>query len=272
MKVTVCELRNDAKGLELDWTALVAHVKSETSDLVLLPEMPFHPWVARTNQVNPAIWQQAVMAHDRWMPRLSELSPAMVAGSRPVIHNGKRHNEGFIWKPDSGYISSHVKCYLPNEEGFWEASWYERGKREFTLIRCKGINIGFLICTELWFFEHAREYSKQDIHLLVCPRVTPKRSVDKWIAGGRAAAVVSGAFCLSSNLNGPNTESIEFGGGRPEFIRSGTEEMLNTDGASLLQIGDLPALIDESAQYHLRPRQQIVHILPELIYPVPSVP
>ena len=72
--------------------------------------------------------------------------------------------------------------------------------------------VGFLICTEFWFFEHAREYSKQDIHLLVCPRVTPKRSVDKWIAGGQAAAVVSGAFCLSSNLNGPNTESIAFGG------------------------------------------------------------
>jgi len=36
MKVTVCELRNDAHGLELDWKALVEHVKSEKSDLVLL--------------------------------------------------------------------------------------------------------------------------------------------------------------------------------------------------------------------------------------------
>ncbi len=72
--------------------------------------------------------------------------------------------------------------------------------------------VGFLICTDLWFFEHARDYCKQDIHLLVCPCVTPKHSVEKWIAGGRPAAVVSGAFCQSSNLNGPNTESIAFGG------------------------------------------------------------
>jgi len=43
MKVTVCELRNDPEGLDQDWTALVAHVKSEKSDLVLLPEMPFYP-------------------------------------------------------------------------------------------------------------------------------------------------------------------------------------------------------------------------------------
>ena len=212
MKVTACELRNDADGLEHDWQALVAHVKSEKSGLVLLPEMPFHSWIAGTNKVDPATWQQAVMAHDRWMLRLSELAPAMVAGSRPVIQNGKRHNEGFIWQPESGYKSSHIKYYLPDEEGFWEASWYERGKRDFIVVQSRGINIGFLICTELWFFEHAREYSRQGIHLLVCPRVTPKRSVDKWIAGGRAAAVVSGAFCLSSNLNGPNTESIAFGG------------------------------------------------------------
>ena len=212
MRVTVCELRNDAEGLDQDWTALVAHVKSETSDLVLLPEMPFYPWIARSKQVNPAIWKQAVTAHDQRMPRLSELAPAMVAGSRPVFQDGKRHNQGYIWDPKSQYQPSHVKYYLPDEEGFWEASWYEKGKRDFTVIRCRGVNLGFLICTELWFFEHARKYGKQEIHLLVCPRVTPKSSVNKWIAGGQAAAVVSGAFCLSSNLSGPNIERIEFGG------------------------------------------------------------
>ena len=212
MKVTVCELRNDSYGLELDWTALVAHVNSEKSDLVLLPEMPFYPWVAGTNKVDPQIWQQAVKAHDQWISRLSELSPAMVAGSRPVTLKGKRHNQGFIWKSGYGYRSSHVKYYLPDEEGFWEATWYERGKPDFTVVQFGRIKVGFLICTELWFFEHAREYGKQDIQLLICPRVTPQSSVNKWIAAGQAAAVVSGAFCLSSNLSGPNIKSIEFGG------------------------------------------------------------
>jgi hypothetical protein len=79
MKVTVCELRNDADGLHQDWKALVEHVKSENSDLVLLPEMPFHQWVARTNKVDPAIWEQAVIAHDQWIPRLSVLAPACLS-------------------------------------------------------------------------------------------------------------------------------------------------------------------------------------------------
>jgi len=64
----------------------------------------------------------------------------------------------------------------------------------------------------LWFNAHARRYANQGVHLLVCPRVTPWASTDKWIAGGRTAAVVSGAFCLSSNLSGPHVEGLAFGG------------------------------------------------------------
>ena len=59
MKVTVCELGNDSDALAQDWQSLVAHVKSEASDLVLLPEMPFHPWVAQIDQVDPTVWQAA---------------------------------------------------------------------------------------------------------------------------------------------------------------------------------------------------------------------
>ena len=212
MKVTVCEIRNDPIGLKQDWQALVDHVKFEKSDLVLLPEMPFYEWVPRTDQVDPEVWQQAVHAHDQWMPRLSELCSPIVIGSRPVILNKRHLNEGYIWESTSGYRPAHIKYHLPNEKGFWEASWYERGEGNFKIIQTQKLNIGFLICTELWFTMHARDYARQGIHILVCPRATPKQSVDKWIAGGVTAAVVSGAYCLSSNLSGPNIEGIDFGG------------------------------------------------------------
>ena len=212
MKVTVCELSNDPDVLLADWNALVSHVNSEASDLVLLPEMPFHPWVAQTNHVDTALWQASVEAHDKWMGRLSELSPAGVISSRPVTRHGKRFNEGFIWDPESGYRAVHTKYYLPNEAGFWEASWYERGENTFTPTQNRQAKIGFLICTEIWFTEHARKYAKQGIHLLACPRASPKPSTDKWIAGGRVAAVMSGAFCLSSNFSFSDNQRIEWGG------------------------------------------------------------
>lgn len=212
MKITVCELSNDPAILKQEWQELVSHVKSESSEFVLLPEMPFSPWAAWDQKVDAATWQAGVASHDSWLLRLKELAPAVVAGTRPVIREGKHFNEGFIWEPAAGYRAAHDKYYLPDEEGFWEATWYERGNGEFALAYVGEIKIGFLICSEMWFNARAREYAKQGIHLLLCPRATPLSTVDKWIFGGQTAAVVSGAFCLSSNFGHSSSPAMEWGG------------------------------------------------------------
>jgi N-carbamoylputrescine amidase len=50
------------------------------------------------------------------------------------------------------------------------------------------------------------------MQLLVCPRATPNPTAPKWIMGGQATAVVSGAFCLSSNLSGKSPEGGDYDG------------------------------------------------------------
>lgn len=202
MNVTVCELPNTREGIEQAWQGLAAHTHGAESDLVLLPEMPFTPWVAAHQPGDPAVWGAAVDAHNTWLSRLAELAPAAVAGSRPVVREGRRFNEGFVWTMESGYRAVHDKVYLPDEPGFWEASWYEQGAPHFTAAAVGDALAGFLICTELWFNAHARDYMRQGAHLILSPRATPAPSRDKWIAGGRVAAVVGGAFNLSSNFSG----------------------------------------------------------------------
>ena len=59
-----------------------------------------------------------------------------------------------------------------------------------------------MICTDMWSMADARKYGKEGVGLIVVPRATPLRSVDKWIAGGKVAAVVAGAYCASSNRGG----------------------------------------------------------------------
>jgi N-carbamoylputrescine amidase len=212
MKVTVCELPDGWAESEETWAEMVKALRGEQSDLVVLPEMPFYRWLAGEKQADPARWQSAVAAHDYRIARLSALSIPIIVGSRPVVDRDRRHNQGFVWNETSGYRAVHTKYYLPDEEGFWEASWYQRGDGRFDVIDLHGLKIGFLICTELWFNAHARAYAAEGIHILVCPRATPHTSIDTWIAGGRTAAVVSGAFCLSSNFNGPHTGDMAFGG------------------------------------------------------------
>ena len=87
MKITVCELPDATPRLEEAWQELSEHLAREGSDLLLLPEMPFHPWLAGTRAVDPDAWMAAVEAHDLWMERLPELGVATVLGSRPVIHH-----------------------------------------------------------------------------------------------------------------------------------------------------------------------------------------
>ena len=136
----------------------------------------------------------------------------IIAGTRPVIKNGVPHNEAFLWTPEDGVKGVHEKYYLPDENGFWEASWYRRGDGVFNIATINGICFGFLICTEIWFNHRARAYGKAGMDILLCPRATPSTSTGTWVAGGRAAANVSGAYCLSSNFNGPDTGQIDFGG------------------------------------------------------------
>jgi N-carbamoylputrescine amidase len=212
VKVTVCELTNEPGEFERDWQALATHVQMQRSDLVLLPEMPFHPWLAHTQRASVTAWQAAVAAHDRWIGRLNELSPAVVLGTRPTTLGGRRLNEAYVWTADQGYRGVHAKYYLPEDEGFWEASWYHRGDKDFALIDTARGKIGFLICTEIWFNAHARTYAQQGIQLLACPRATPTGTADKWLAGGRVAAVVSGAYCLSSNLTGRTQVGGDYAG------------------------------------------------------------
>lgn len=198
MKVTVCELNNDEGHFSEEWEKLVVHVKNEKSDLVLLPELIFAPWVAFEPEYKAVVWEQGEKAHEEWKKRLKELSPAIVLGSGPVTIGGKRLNEAFVWESASGYKPVHYKYYVPNLRGFWEANWYQRGEKEFAPVQTSKALLGFMICTELWFFQHSREYGQKGIHIVVNPRATARNSGDKWLVGGRATSIVSGAYSLSS--------------------------------------------------------------------------
>ncbi|MGW8226479.1 MAG: carbon-nitrogen hydrolase family protein [Anaerolineales bacterium] len=212
MKITVCELPNDFAVFESAWNQLVAHVSRQKSELVLLPEMPFSPWLAQDKEFDLRRWEGAVENHERWISRLRELSPATVVSTRPTIDGDTRSNLGYFWEAGVGIQDVHAKYYLPDEEAFWEASWYQRGDGSFSTVDTPKGKIGFLICTELWFNQHARRYGKQGVHFIVCPRATPKPTADKWVVGGQTAAVVSGAYCLSSNLSGTTPEGGDFAG------------------------------------------------------------
>ena len=213
MKVTVVQLTNDRNALEQEFMQLAEHVLANSSQFILLPEMPFFDWLAASDQPSSEKWQQAVEAHDNWISRLKELNSDAVLSTRPVINSaGSRRNQAYIWEKANGVKAIHEKYYLPDEPGFWEATWYDIGDKEFDSASIGDARIGVQICTEMWFYQHSRDYGRQGVDLLCVPRATPHASISKWLAGGQAGAVVSGAYHLSSNLYAPRGAGADLGG------------------------------------------------------------
>jgi len=212
MKVTVCQLNNDIDLFEREWKELVSHCKLNKSELLLLPEMPFYSWIANTSKVIDSKKDEAIQAHEKWLLRIDELEGIVVAYSKPLRKEGKFLNTAFIWTKEDGHQEIHTKYFFPEEEGFYEETWFDRAPKSFELIETNGIKIGFLLCTEIWFTEYTRKYGIDGMDILFCPRATGKSSIDQWIRCGQTSSVIGGAYCLSSNRSGIGENNFNWGG------------------------------------------------------------
>ena len=217
MKVTVCQIDPRPSKLDTFLEGLKAHIRIEGTEFLLLPEMGFSGWLAGDKPGADADekWASAIRDHEQYIASLGALEAPAIVGTQPILTSGNsRRNEAYVWTKDHPVPAGfHQKYYLPDEEGYYEHSWYDRGPKQFNTARAGDARIGVQICTELWFFEWARHYGAARVDLLCVPRATPHGNVDKWIAGGQAAAVCSGAYCLSSNLWAAQGSGANLGGG-----------------------------------------------------------
>ena len=210
MRITITQMPDSRAEFGRQWARLVRHVRRNESDVVLLPEMPFYDWFCAGPRFEQGTWSEAVNGHREWIERFSELGAPVVLTSRPVDRGEGRFNEGIVWEEKSGTKGVHLKNYLPNEPGYYEARWYQRGGKPFAPFEASGWKAGFLICSDLWSMPDARSYGKRGVELIVAPRCTGL-NIDKWLSGGKTAAVVAGAYCASSNRRGKHGVAT-FGG------------------------------------------------------------
>ncbi len=191
MRVTVCETSDDS--FWNDWQELI----KKSGDIVLLPELPAYPWFARYPRFDKKIWSEALNAHDELITKLEEIDFAVIS-TRSIHIDERRLNQAFLW--DGGYISLRSKYYMPNEEGFYERRWFDRGDKDPKIIKWNKIKLGVLICSEVFFQELAREYAKLGVHIIFIPRAT--QAIRRWLIALKMTAIVSGAFVVSSNRYG----------------------------------------------------------------------
>ena len=224
MKITVCELPDDRAAFSTAWTQLAEHVHSESSELVLLPGMPFASWFASKREFDVQVWNAAVRAHDAWERRLKELGSAYVLSSRPIDFGNERWDEGFVWDAEHGMRSIHAKSHLRNQQGAWETRWYGSTFPDFVPLELEGIHVGFLMGAELAADEEARRYGEEHVDVIAVPRGASVMPFDEWRTHARKLAQLANAHVLAS------TRAGAFGGQGCIVAPSG--EVLGTTSAS----------------------------------------
>ena len=211
-KIGVCQSSAEMTTDSDAWTKLCATVAREAPHLFLLNEMPFGAWIAAGDTFDETAWSESCSAHDDGVARLSDIGARVVASSRPIRSTDRRMNEAFLWSRDRRLQPVHTKQYFPDEEGYYEARWFQPGERHFRTAPADGLSCGFLICTELMFNERARQYGRAGAQVILVPRATGGGSLDRWLVAMRMAAIVSGCYVISSNRGGASARGQVFGG------------------------------------------------------------
>jgi N-carbamoylputrescine amidase len=186
-------------ALERDWAQLVEHVHSEQSELVLLPEMPFTPWLAQSASFKAEAWAAALAAHTRFEARFPEIGAASVTGTRPVDFGNGRHNDAFLWDAAHALRSIHSKSQLENRAGSWEPIWYVSSPADYTSVEIASSLAAFLIGTELLATSAVEQYARDGVTLILTPRSTPATDLKPWLDVARSAARRGHVYCASSN-------------------------------------------------------------------------
>lgn len=200
MRMPIIQSPDGIQSDGAEWGRFAEEVSKAHTDVLLTNEMPFGAWAATSGTFKPERAANWATEHECGVAALRALPTPVILSSRPVPAAGKLANEGFALVRGE-YVRVHHKHFFPDEPGWWEESWFKPAAPGFDVVDVGGVRVGFLLCTELFFNEWARHYRRQSADVIAVPRASGT-SVFQWKVAARMAAIVSGAYVISSNRVG----------------------------------------------------------------------
>lgn len=194
------------------WAGLIHDLERIQPDLFVLNELPFGSWLAARPEYDPDAWRACVADHQKGLAAVHELGVPIVLGSRAVDLDGRRCNQGFIWRHDAELEAMHTKQHIPRSPGYWETTWTEPDALRFQIAHAGPLRVGMLICTDIMFNEHARQYGRDGVDLIVVPRATPPVVWHQFEVALQMTAIVSGCYVASSDRRGTDSAGEPFAG------------------------------------------------------------
>jgi N-carbamoylputrescine amidase len=192
------------------WDGIQEIINQASPDLLITNEMPFGEWCPARNAFDQSLANDWVEQHEQGLTALKALGAGKILSSRPVWGSSRLCNEAFLLTPDT-YMAVHHKHFFPEEEGFYEATWFETQKPGFDTVDIGIIKAGVLLCTEVMFNEWARHYRRDGASLIAVSRAGGE-TMHHWHTAAKMAALTSGCYVVSSNRSGMGDDGQVFGG------------------------------------------------------------
>lgn len=192
---------------------VLSWLRGADAKLLITSELPFSEWLARRSWFETEAAARSVEEGAEVINWLSSLPVPNVILSRPMPGSAKLRNEAILLR-DGAVEPSHSKRHLPDEPGWSEAVWFERGRENPRAFDLHPLKVGILLCTEIMYPEDARTMGLAGVDLIAAPRATGPDPM--WQAALAMAAISAGAYVISVNrVGGP------FSGGASAFTPAG---------------------------------------------------
>lgn len=199
-RIATCEFPDCAGDAGAMWRRLEDQLAATPVDLLVLPELAGVDSFWVNPHFDHATWQQAVTIHAAIAEELKRIAARRIVGTRAVDVDGQRWNENFLWKPGTGLVAGRPKAWLPQQEGGWEASWFDRGPQNILPQRDEELCFSELVCTEIIVSTAARRLGQAGVQLIAAPRATGAHA--RWEVATRMVAIAAGAFVVTANRRG----------------------------------------------------------------------
>jgi len=198
--ISTCEFPDRADLAAGMWRRLAVELGKRPVDLLVLPELAGVDSFWSSPTFDEAVWSRATATHATLDEQLRRIAARRIVGTRAVADGARRWNETFLWTPERGLLRGRAKALLPQQEGGWEETWFDRGSQDAQPVRDGALCFSELVCTELMVSTAARRLGQSGVQVIAAPRATGGHP--RWEVASRMTAIAAGAFVVTANRRG----------------------------------------------------------------------
>jgi predicted amidohydrolase len=191
--------------------AALAAARGRGAVLVVLPELPVHPWSPAQQHARPEDAEPPLGPRHRMLAAVSEKAGVALLAGAIVEEGGVRRNRALLFGRDGSLLTSYDKAHLPHEEGFWETSHYKPGNGAPKPVWVDGFPLGVQLCSDLNRPELGHALAAAGALAIVGPRATQTATWSRWRLVLQATAMTACCYVLSVTRPGPE-QGVPLGG------------------------------------------------------------